>query len=218
MRKSWCTATFAVVLAFVASTAQAATISDSGNFSFPLSPNSTTVTLDLFNPALGTLTAVELAINGTVQANVTAENDSAIAGNMSVNLVGILSASAPGLSAAANITQGAGPVFVDATDGNTGSGPDFNNFGLVSGTDSDDDLTLSVASFIGPGTFNAGVNGNGGFAVSGVTDSTLQVSAFEGFGTVTVTYTYNPVPEPSTMVLGAMALIGLSVVGYRRRK
>lgn len=218
MRKSWCTATFAVVLAFVASTAQAATISDSGNFSFPLSPNSATVTLDLFNPALGTLTAVELAINGTVQANVTAENDSAIAGNMSVNLVGILSASAPGLSAAANITQGAGPVFVAATDGNAGSGSDFNNFGLVSGTDSDDDLTLSVAPFIGPGTFNAGVNGNGGFAVSGVTDSTLQVSAFEGFGTVTVTYTYNPVPEPSTMVLGAMALIGLSVVGYRRRK
>ncbi|NOY41628.1 MAG: PEP-CTERM sorting domain-containing protein [Planctomycetes bacterium] len=218
MRSSRCLVLFfAAALVLKASTSFGAIVTDSGPFSFPLSPNSAIVALDLFNPALGTLNFVELAIDGTVQANVTAENDSAIAGNMSVNLTGILDATAFGLSAAANIIQAAGPVAVAATDGVSGSGPDFNDFGLVSGTDSDTDLTLTVGSFIGPGTFNANVDGSGGFSISGVTDSTLQISSFEGFGTVTVTYNYTPIPEPGTLALGALALVGMASLRKRHR-
>lgn len=201
-----------------ASALQGATVTDSDTFSFPLSPNSTSVTLDLFNPALGTLQEVELAISGSVQADITGENDSAIAGNMSVNLTALLGVTASGLSASAGIVQSAGPVAVSATDGVPGSGSDFNNFGTISGSGSADDSTFSVASFIGPGTFNAAVNGNGGFNISGVTDSTLQISNFVGSGTVTVTYFYTPnaIPEPSAFAICGLVLGGAGVLRRRR--
>lgn len=208
----------AVALALPADRSFGATVSNSANFGFPLSPNSDTVILDLFNPALGTLQAVELAISGVIQADITGENDSAISGNMSVNLTGVLGATAPGLSTTAAVLNSAGPVLVSATDGVPGSGLDYNDFGTVSGAGSDDDLTLAVGPFIGPGTFNASVTGNGGFNISGVTDSTLQISNFTGSGTVTVTYTYEPaaIPEPNSLGLAAAVLAGWGAVRRRR--
>jgi len=209
----------AMALVLQANTADGATVTDTDTFSFPLSPNSATVTLDLFNPALGTLQAVELAISGSVGADITGENDSSISGNMSVNLTAILGVTSSGLSASAGITQSAGPVAVSATDGNPGSGPDFHDFGTVSGSGSDDGLTLSVAPYIGPGTFNANVDGNGGFNISGVTDSTLTISNFVGSGTVTVTYTYDAtvIPEPNSFALCGIVVGGMAGMLRRRR-
>ncbi len=205
----------AVALSLNSSAVFGGTISNSGSFSFPLSPNTAIVSLDLFNPLLGTLNSVQLIIDGTVEAAITGENDSAIGGNMSINLTGILGVTAPGLSANAGIFTSAGPVAVAATDGTAGSGPDFNDFGLLSGTGNANATIVSavdVAAFNGPGTFNANVSGNGGFNISGVTASTLQISSFEGFGTVTVVYNYTAtvVPEPSSaLALGAVAVVGL---------
>jgi hypothetical protein len=62
------------------------------------------------------------------------------------------------------------------------------------------------------------VTGNGGFAVSGVSDSTIQVSSFAANGLVTVTYEYAAVPEPSSVVLSVFGAFGLALAGWRRRR
>ncbi|MBX9791497.1 MAG: PEP-CTERM sorting domain-containing protein [Pirellulales bacterium] len=211
-----------LVLASVGSAAIAGTVSYNANFAFPLSPGSQGLSLPQWDPALypgQVLSKVELKIGGNISATVDAENDSAISGNMGVDLLGLLKASAPSLAASAGILQSAGPVAVGPSDGNPGSGPDFVNFGKVSGSGSaSNSLVAGLAPYIGNGNIAATVNGNGGFSVTGVSDSTIHVSAFGADGTVTVTYTYNPVPEPTSMALAGLSGIGLALAAWRRRR
>ena len=201
---------------------QAATFSYNTGFSFPLSPGNQVVNLPQWDPAAfpgQTLVSVKLDLQADIGANVTAENDSAISGNMGVNLTGIVSANSAGLSANALVLQGAGPFAVTATDGVPGSGPDFVDFGFVQGSDSDSDtIFAALAPYIGNGLFAASLAGNGAFSASGVTDSTVKVSNFAASGLVIVTYEFVPVPEPASVVLGAIGACGLGLVGWRRRR
>ncbi|MGD9648876.1 MAG: choice-of-anchor E domain-containing protein, partial [Pirellulales bacterium] len=196
------------------------------NFSFPLSPGSQPLSIPMFDTLGGTrtLTQVDLKIFGDIEAMVTAENDSSIAGSMGVDLIGLLKATIPGpLSTSAAILQSAGPVSVAATDGTPGSGPDFVDFGLITGSGSNStSTTTGLAAYIGPGFLAGTASGNGGFAVTGVTDSTSKITDFQASGTVEVTYTYTDnsgvVPEPSSVII--WSVLGLSVVGagwVRRR-
>ncbi len=208
-------------LAFLSSVAQAGVYSFSDTFSFPLSPGADTLNLSLYDPSLHpgeALDHVEITIDGTVAADVTAENDSSIGGNMGVNLTGLLSASSTGLSATAGIVTSAGPVAVAATDGTAGSGPDFHDFGTLSDSGSDSDSTTSVGPYIGIGTFVLSVSGSGGFAVSGVTDSTLHINNFGASGTGTVTYYTVAVPEPSTIALALFGACGAALAVWRKRR
>jgi hypothetical protein len=204
------------------SAAHAASVSYNAPYGFPLSPGNQAVNLPQWDPALfpgQVLVSVQLTLDATIGANVTAENDSAIAGNMGVNLTGLAQATSGSLSATAAILQSAGPVAVAASDGNAGSGPDFNDFGMISGNDSDSDTIFAgLGAYIGNGNFATNVTGNGGFAVSGVSDSTIQVSSFAANGLVTVTYEYAAVPEPSSVVLGVFGAFGLALAGWRRRR
>ena len=204
------------------SVATAASVSYNANFAFPLSPGSQILSLPQWDPALfpgQVLSKVELKISGSVAATVDAENDSKIGGNMGVDLLGVLKATAPSLATSAGILQSAGPVAVSATDGFAGSGPDFVNFGIVSGSGSNSNsLIAGLGPYIGAGNISATVNGNGGFSVTGVSDSTIHVSNFGADGTVYVTYTYNPVPEPTTMALAGLGGLGLALAAWRRRR
>ncbi len=204
------------------SVAQAATVSYNTGFAFPLSPGNQAIVLPQWDPALypgQSLISVELEIQATIGANVTAENDSLIGGNMGVDLTGLANATSPGLSALAVVLQSAGPSAVAASDGNPGAGPDFVDFGLLSGNDSDSDTIFAgLGAYIGNGNFAGNVAGNGGFSVSGVSDSTIQVSGFGTSGLVIVTYEFVPVPEPASFVLAAFAACGLGLVGWRRRR
>ena len=202
--------------------ALAASVTHNANFSFPLSPGNQVLSLPQWDPALypgQVLAKVELKIVGDIEATVVAENDSAIGGNMGVDLIGLLKASAPSLATSAGILQSAGPVAVGPTDGNPGSGPDYVNFGNVSGSgNASNSLIVGLGPYIGAGNISATVNGNGGFSVNGVSDSTIQVSAFGADGVVSVTYTYNPVPEPTTMALAGLGGLGLAFAAWRRRR
>jgi hypothetical protein len=216
--------TFSLASALILSSAsavQATPVSYQQNYSFPLSPGNQILNLPQWDPASfpgQTLISVELYIDSLVQADVTGENDSAIGGNMSANLVGIVSASGLGLSPSASIIAASGPFAVAPTDGNPGSGPDFINFGTVSGSDTDTDgpIFAGLGPFIGAGTFAVTVSGNGGFSLSGVSDSTLEVSNFGTSGEVIVTYNY--VPEPGSIVLASLGAVGLALAAWKKRR
>jgi hypothetical protein len=210
------------VCTLMLSAAQAVPIQHNTSFGFPLSPGNQVVSLPQWDPSAYpgfTLVSVGLELTANIVANVTAENDSAIGGNLGVNLTGIAGATAPSLSANAIIMTSAGPVAVTASDGNPGSGTDFVDFGAVGSSDTDSSTIFAgLGSYIGNGTFNATVNGSGGFSVSGVSDSTIQVSDFTSYGSVTVTYEMVPVPEPASMVLGSLGACGLALIAWRRRR
>lgn len=205
------------VLAGAAATSLAGVDTQTQNWSFPLSPNTATLTFNKFNDAGGTkvLTKVEMLFNAGMGANVTAENDSTLpAPDFAVNLSGFVTVSFSSLSGFAGLTQ-SGSAGVAATDGISDSGPDFHNFGYLSDSDfGSDDTTSGLGGYYGPGTINATVFGSGGFSVSGTTDSTLHLSDFTGSGDVTIKYYWDPVPAPASLGIAAMGMI---VAGRRRR-
>lgn len=210
----------AAVLAATAGTQASFSSSEmqSQNWGFGLSPGSQTLTFNKFDTLGGTrvLKGVEFQFEATIGANVTAENDSAISvSNFGVNLTGIATVDINGglLNGTAGIIQNAGPVSVGATDGIPASGPDFHDFGLLSGTDSDGSLAFPNPAWIGPGTFNADVDGSGGFATSGTTDATIRLQNFGAEGFVKVIFYYDVVPAP-----GAAALFGLAGFAAARRR
>lgn len=190
------------------------------DFSFPLNPGSQTLTFNQFDTQGGArvLKGVKIEVDATIQVNITAENDSDIPNaNFGVSLTGFVDVDGPeSFDAAANIAAALGPVSVEANDGVTGSGPDFYDFGLLSGSDNDSTILSPIftpAALSGNGTFDVQVNGNGGYSATGGTDANLLVSNFGASGRVKVTFFWE-VPAP-----GAVAVFGLAgLAGARRRR
>jgi hypothetical protein len=196
---------------------------------FPLSPGATTVNFKQFDTMptpefpSGTrvLKAVQLDVGGKIQAMVTAENNSTIpVNNFAVNLTGIVDFMIGPATLGLGIIQNSPVVMVAATDNGgvpNGSGPDFHDFGLLSGGDTDKYFVFSdadVAPWIGNGNIIGTINGSGGFAVQGTADGTVNLIDFGAAGTAKLTYFFNIIPTP-----GSIALLGLGgLVALRRRR
>lgn len=185
------------------------------SFGFALSPGSQNLEFDLFDDQGGTriLQSVEIQIDGTIGANVTATNTSSIPAEFfSLELSGNLQASFGGLNATAlySVVETVPEDDLPVMPGQTW------DFGAVSDSDSASNTTMmNLNDFIGVGTMNATVNGSGGFAVQGVADAIVNFSDFQANGEMTVIYNYKmAVPAP-----GALALLGIAgLVGTRRRR
>lgn len=207
---------------------------DSANFGkfSPVSGGSTlTVNLDKFNGALGTLTSVTFTLNGTYNATLLVTNNNPSTATFtsgSTSLNSPLTASALG-----NIVN----ISVDPTvTVNLANGYSDDDRTLAAGvtapfeaSDSDEDdetFNSNLGAWVGGAgeTFEvdifideifAGGSSGGNFQFEG--EGTLE-------GTVSVSYTFTPAqvpseaPEPGSMALAGMGLIGMAGGIARRRK
>ncbi len=187
-----------------------------GQFSLPTTAS---FTLPEFNPALGTLTGVELSFSLMYQGEVTVLNFSEYFGPGTTEAFtngsstvpidmstpsGLLS---PLVMAAYSGVSGSVPVATtnDYFGPSTAMTPTFNpvsgDFPLYTGV-GDNSYTLSygTGTYAGTGTY-VGFGGDGNSS-----------------GTATVTYTYTPVPEPASVVLLGLGAAGLWWAARRRPK
>jgi hypothetical protein len=206
--------------------AAAATVSYSFSYGPESVPQSSHLvgTLPLFNPALGTLTQVDLTLDASTDSGTIAwDNESGVATNITlgVGATVTVTSSVGGLAATAVPLQSGSATGIAAD--NDGA-PDFlgaDSFAVTggSGFDSDTDTITGggVAPFYGVGTFT--VDGDSVLATQVITSGGFgptQHTLGETEGDVTVTYYYTPIPEPSTLSLLALGTVGL--LGVRRRK
>jgi hypothetical protein len=212
MKKLGMFAVLAVMLV-AAAPAMGAPLTQTLPFQFPISPGSQTLAFDQFDMPGCTLLSVTLELDAWEGGNITAENDSTIAGSITVSMSGWATGTGPNLLATALLSQSAGPAGVAATDGVPGSGPDFHDFGYVSDSGSGtNSQSTNLAPYIGTGTVDIDIDAQGGWAFEGVTDATLQISDFEAWGDATIIYEYTCIPEPATiamMVFGALGMFGV---------
>lgn len=189
------------------------------SWSFPLSPGSALVTFNQFDPqgGLHILKAVLLEVDGTMQASITAENNSTIpVSNFAVSMTGLVNFSLGPLSGTLGIIANSPVVSVGASDNGgvpNGSGLDFHDFGTISGSDSDSALGFPLPFWIGTGVITGSISGSGGFSAQGTTNATINFDNFGASGTAKLTYFYDIIPTP-----GSVALIGLAGIAAVRRR
>ena len=195
------------------------------SFDAPFSPTTVpfgplSLSLSQFNPSWGTLMGVTLGIEATLQANITAENNTAKTVKATAWIIGDVGASGPS-GLAPTIAYGSivgGPIMLGPSESPVGGGADFTDFGSpLSSSGSESESTTNPGDFtpyLGTGTFNVDYTGDGGWMVTGVSDATVYVSDFQGWGKVTVTYEYM-VPEPSQFAV--IAGLGLVLFAGARR-
>lgn len=219
-------ATGLVLAAGAMATPSTDSLSETQNFAFQLSPGGTTLNFAQFDTSTGNpstfkqLQKVIVTLDCSIGANVTAENDNIDPADFfAANLTGIVSLDLEGLSATAFVIEdSAAPGGVGGSDGVAGSGPDFFDFGFISGSDNDMDMSSDVAvlsAFTGNGFVSANLAGSGGFAISGASNATLVISNFGAEGTAKVEYFYKIIPTPGSAALIGVA--GLVAAGRRRR-
>ncbi len=201
---------------------------ESFNFSIPnstgtlLSPQTASVFLDFpqFDPSLGTLTAVDYALfNSTQSHRITVGGTRGSVGTVSTTSTSGVSGSAlvPGVALPTVIFLD-GQIAVTCANFSTSCTNTSSDSGAVTGN-----LSIDPAEFgqyLGLGIvspqiiFTAGRTVPVGLPVAG--GHTAFVNA-TWFGDVTLTYTYDAVPEPGTLAQGVAGLLGLAWLARRRR-
>lgn len=185
---------------------------------FPATP---LASLSLFDPSLGTLTKVTLTLDADTSAGTISWDNEALIGSLVTLGIGaeVTAVGLAGVTAVAVPLQ-TGDGSVDADNDGAADFIGTDAFSVVGGTGSDsdfDELTTGLAPYIGLGTFDVDVSAvvetfvstTGGFGPIDPVPGTTS-------GTVTVTYEFTPVPEPSTALLLASSLAALAV-GRRSR-
>lgn len=208
MKRAFCT--LSVGLAFVTSSAFADVIIGAGGFGPTPTDFSTPIVIPQFNPALGTLNSINISLTGQTAGLATVTNNSGVTGTYLVDLFATLALLDP--TSATLLTNS--PDFnssLTILDGHSAT-----TFGLSPLTTESVTLTSGFAPYVGTGDATFTVNGTGNAGVSGPTAFTVT-SLTSGLANLTVTYNFQPVPEPS--YLTGFVGLGLFVSGmalYRK--
>lgn len=177
-----------------------------------------------FDTNLGTLTKVELTVTGNSDGGSNSiQNLSDNAGEASVTIGTDITVSGPAALAVLTLpqTSNSGPVTPFVGPVLDFSGTDSVQVFGAPATDTESDtilVGLGAYETIGPGLigFNYSSTANTSNSAS-VAPTVSQTSApFFDFE-ATVTYYYDAVPEPGSLVLAAMGALGLALIARRRR-
>jgi hypothetical protein len=189
---------------------------------FTVGSPSSSFPMTQFNPALGTLTQVDLTVTGNSNAGFNKiENTGGSAGSATLSIGANITVTGP--ASLVNLTTPAtvGSSGLTAWDGIT----DFagtSGFG-VNGAPASDTQSASISSGLGPyiggGTVLFNYSSLANFSNSNNFESSTGLTSAGTFDfAATVTYTYTAVPEPSTMTLGFLGLVGMGLVARRRTR
>jgi len=192
------------------------------------------VVVPRFDPSLGTLTAVAIRLNATLNADLIAENRSTSPGGATltggiVETVKIQAPTIPGFIdvVASASTFPVGPQTVSTYDGTPftaelGSGifgPDTFRWTILNGnlevTQNYGPADAALAAFKGPGNQTMNVMADAMFSLSSSNGNVAAQATSKAGSHVTVIYTYTPVPEPTTI---GMMLVGAGMLVVRRRR
>jgi hypothetical protein len=175
------------------------TTSFTANFALAPTDTARSATLQQFNPALGTLTSVEIIATGSTTTNVAMENLGAQAGTFEsqvqadilYNVAGTVLESTPTVTKTATI-----PAFNQADPTQS-----MSNFGgpiTLNGVFQDTTLTSAsdLAPYIGTGTLNV-TDQTSALSCSCGSGNLESMVTTQASGDVKVVYTYTPTPTPT---------------------
>jgi hypothetical protein len=200
------------------SVAQAATISlGGGTNALQTTEINQTVTLNKFNPTLGTLTSIEISFSAESIQGFTATNTAAQAqtANITSSVAVILALPSSGIFATPNLSLSSG-IQSYAVDETKSFGPT-----PVSDTGSVILTGAALAQFIGTGTLDVSCTSLSGITIQGGGGNLSTTQATEAACHASAIATFEPpvitdVPEPSTM-LGILAVAGAGAIARRKR-
>mgnify|MGYP001080599603 CR=1 FL=1 len=213
------------LLCLIATASIAATISYTDSVPLAKTNWTSSITVQKFDPSLGTLTGITFMLTGYVEGSAKFESLDAAPAVVSMNLSARVSLQRPDLSdlvvsVPVVSTSDAVPAFDGLADFGGTSGKTYPGLTASRIEQSSavlpSDLTLFTASFAGENIVLP-VAASGNSEGSGAGNLLVVFQTFAS-AAATVTYEYEPVPEPSSLMALLMGIGGIAGLSSRKRQ
>ena len=196
-------------------TSHAATVSFSSTIATQTTNFAATTSVSQFDSSLGELTAIQVSVTGNTSGTVNFENLDAAEAVVTRTIGATIAVTGPGDFEESIAPSGSTTSLVPAFDGSADFMGDSGVIGeTIDGTVTEVFAPADFTPYIGTGDVDFNFDFTAASLISGAGNiiSAFQTSAG---AEVTVTYTFEPVPEPSSTAL--LGLGGLALILRRRR-